>query len=113
MIQVKPRLARDAAAWTEFENRLLDNARRAERALSIALKANSTERQVQAGSIVVQGLFEELRFMTVCRSRSQAERDFITEVWRDREDRALGLLVARAFEILGAPTRGRARPSRS
>jgi hypothetical protein len=100
----------DASAWMEFEDNLVQQARKAERLLNRALSPRSTEPQLRDASVTVQRLMSDMRFMVTCRSRSDAERDFVLEMWRDREDFALGALGARAADLLGAGTR-RGRPS--
>jgi hypothetical protein len=112
---------RDASAWTSFEESLIQLAHKAERLVNRALQARSTEAQLRAASVATQELMTDLRFMTVCRSRSEAEQALFLEMWRDREDRALGLLVARATaacrEVRGPglpgrePAGGRFKPS--
>jgi hypothetical protein len=85
----------DAGAWAPFEDRLLRAARRVERLLATAVRPAASGPQLQAASVAVQGLFSDLSFMTVCRSKTPAERDLFLRLWREKENRALGALVAR------------------
>ena len=91
----------DGAAWEAFEDRLVRDARRAERLLAAALRPAAGWPQLRTASVATQRLFSDLSFMTRCRSKTPAERTLFLELWREREDRALGLLVARACELPG------------
>ena len=91
----------DGAAWEAFEDRLVRDARRAERLLAAALRPAAGGPQLRTASVATQRLFSDLSFMTRCRSKTPAERTLFLELWREREDRALGVLVARACELPG------------
>jgi hypothetical protein len=71
--------------------------------MATALRPAASGPQMQAASLAVQALFEDLKFMTTARSRSDAERALHLEMWREREDRALGALVTAAVEMLAGP----------
>jgi hypothetical protein len=64
--------------------------------MATALRPAASRLQLHAASIGVQRLFSDLSFMTVCGSKSPAERDLFLALWREKEDRSLGALLAAA-----------------
>jgi|SRR5215203_5648690 len=83
---------------------LVRDAKRTERLVAAALKPGATGPQMRAASIATQRLYGDMAFMTRCRSRGPAERDLFLGLWREKEDHALGQLVAAASELACEPS---------
>jgi hypothetical protein len=76
--------------YDEVEAGAKDTAEKFER----ALKPGATDAQVRAASVAHQDHMADVRFCTVCKSRTTAERNMFLAWWDREDDQAMGMLFA-------------------
>jgi hypothetical protein len=86
--------------WRDFEVELESDGRHLESLMSAAMSETSTQEQIRAASVAWQTFWSDTRFMTVCWSKSEAERDFFLMLWKQKEDDGLRSLMGRGVEFL-------------
>jgi hypothetical protein len=90
--------------WRDFEVKLESDGRRLEGLMSAAMSETSTQEQIRAASLAWQRFWSDTRFMTMCWSKSEAERDLFLMLWKQREDDGLRQLIGRGVEFLAEQT---------
>jgi hypothetical protein len=96
--------SKDPEAWADVLDRLGRDAAEFDELVTAALRPISKRAELTAASCAVQRLFSDLNFISAVKSRTDAERQFFWSVWCEKEDRLLGLLLGRAFEIIALAT---------
>lgn len=86
--------------WQAFYGEAEDAGRRTKRLMDAVEAPDATDADVRAASLAIQDLFATARFITACRSTTDAERAFIMPLWTQQENGALRVVMSRMFEII-------------
>ena len=78
----------------QFYDEVLSRAKDAERKFDRALRPRATDTQIRAASVAHRDFMADMRFMTVCRSRTASERKMFLDWWDREDDQAIGMLFA-------------------
>jgi hypothetical protein len=82
------------ADWDQFYDEVLARVKDAERKFERALRPRATDAQIRAASVAHQDHMADVRFCTVCKSRTTAERNMFLAWWDHEDDQAMGRLFA-------------------
>lgn len=88
--------------WTGFYEEADREVTAARKAIDRAFADDATTAHVTAASMALQASMSTVRFVTACRSKSDAEREFLFPIFQREEDDAIRNLLGRGMQILGA-----------
>ncbi|WP_157961403.1 hypothetical protein [Microvirga flavescens] len=88
--------------WFAFWEQLKEDAEHTQALVDEALNPASTIDQVREACRATENLFSDIRFDIAAKSKTGAERELFSQVWEERENRLMGLIVSRGIEIVAA-----------